>query len=389
MNVSANTTDVRGLGAVGIAALVNAGTLRPTDVVEATLRRIDLDDRGLRAFRQPWPEQARMAARDVEQALAAGRRLPLAGVPLGVKASEGLGSVQARRLVAAGCIPVGATSVPRGTSWQTWGYTDRGPTANPWRPDRTPGGSSAGSAAAVAAGLVPLATGNDGAGSLRIPAAWCGIVGVKLTNGLMPARDRAQLNASGPLARTVADAAAYLDAVLGTGLLSNASAGPLLPVRAIWSSTLGYADTDPALAAVARAAADRLVTAGVLQWIDHDVLLHDPQGAWHALRQGLPASAAPLRIHNDRQLAAAFALADVIITPTTPVSAHGHDGPGDAMSVSLTWAFNLSGHPAISVPAGLGADGVPVGMQIIGRHHHEATLIQIAAAAKQPAQVPV
>lgn len=190
MSMSAASTDVRGLGARDIAALVNAGTLTPADVVRATLHRIDRDDRNLRAFRQLWPEQARAVARDVEQALAAGRRLPLAGVPLGVKASEGMDSLQARRLIAAGCIPIGATSVPRGTTWQTWGHTDRGPTVNPWRADRTPGGSSAGSAAAVAAGLVPLATGNDGAGSLRIPAAWCGIVGIKLTNGLLPARDQ-------------------------------------------------------------------------------------------------------------------------------------------------------------------------------------------------------
>ena len=387
MSMPAAPTDVRGLGARDIAALVNAGTLTPADVVHATLHRIDRDDRDLRAFRQLWPEQALDAARDVEQALAAGRRLPLAGVPLGIKASEGLDSPQARRLIAAGCIPVGATSVPRGTNWQTWGHTDRGPTVNPWRADRTPGGSSAGSAAAVAAGLVPLATGNDGAGSLRIPAAWCGIVGIKLTTGLLPARDRAQLNAPGPLAGTVGDAAAYLDAVLGASLLSDAIVGPQRPIRAIWSSTLGYADTDPALAATARAAADELAAAGVLRWVEHEVLLRDPHDAWQALRQDLPAAAAPLRAHNDRQLATAFELADVIITSTTPVSAHGHDGPGDAMSVSLTWAFNLSGHPAASVPAGVGDDGIPVGMQIIGRHHHEAALIRVAAAAEQSAQV--
>jgi Asp-tRNA(Asn)/Glu-tRNA(Gln) amidotransferase A subunit family amidase len=97
--------------------------------------------------------------------------------------------VQTVRLVAAGCVPVGATAVPgRGTSWQTWGHTDRGPTLNPLGPAFSPGGSSAGSAAAVAAGLVPLATGSDGAGSVRIPAAWCGVLGLKLTNGRVPAR---------------------------------------------------------------------------------------------------------------------------------------------------------------------------------------------------------
>ncbi len=346
MSMSAASTDVRGLSARDIAGLVNSGTLTPGAVVQATLHRIDRDDGDLRAFRQLWPEQARAAARDVERALEAGRRLPLAGVPLGIKASEGLDSLQARRLIAAGCIPVGATSVPRGTNWQTWGHTDRGPTVNPWRADRTPGGSSAGSAAAVAAGLVPLATGNDGAGSLRIPAAWCGIVGVKLTNGLLPAPDRAQLNAPGPLAGTVGDAAAYLDAVLGTNLRAAVVAGPPRPIRAIWSSTLGYAPTDRALAATARAAADELAAAGVLRWVEHEEQLLDPQDAWQALRHDLPAAAVPLRAHNDRQLTAAFDAADVIIsaaTPTGPPAAACRPPPCAARSTTPVHAPRRGG----------------------------------------------
>ncbi|MFF0821936.1 amidase family protein [Micromonospora haikouensis] len=366
--------------AVEIAELVNAGRLRPVDVVEATLARIGTADATLRAFRETWPEQARHAARELERTLAAGP-LPLAGVPLGVKAAEGVDSLQTRRLVAAGCIPVGATAVPRGTPWQTWGHTDRGPTANPWRADRTPGGSSAGSAAAVAAGLVPLATGNDGAGSVRIPAAWCGVVGIKLTNGRLPAIDAAGLNAPGPLARTVADAAAYLDALLGTrlaGHLGPAGGGPL---RAVWSATLGHAEVDPDVAGPARAAADRLADAGLLRWVAHDLTLADPAPAWRALRApGDRAAAARLRAGNDAQLARLFDLADLLLTPTTPGPAHGHAGPGERMSVALTWAFNLSGHPAASVPAGFAPDGTPVGLQIVARHHHEHLLVHTAAA---------
>lgn len=108
-------------------------------------------------------------------------------MPFAVKGRTGIRSYAARRLIAAGAVPVGATSVPGpGTRWQTWGLGAHGRTVNPWRPDRTPGGSSAGSAVAVAAGLVGLATGSDGAGSVRIPAAWCGVFGLKTTNGLLP-----------------------------------------------------------------------------------------------------------------------------------------------------------------------------------------------------------
>lgn len=343
------------------AALVHAGERRAVDVVAEALARIAERDDDLRAFREVWPERALRVAGAVDDRIAAGERPALAGVPLGVKAWEKLGSAQVRKLVAAGCVPVGATSVPRGTPWQTWGHTDRGPTRNPWRADRSPGGSSAGSAAAVAAGLVPLATGIDGAGSIRIPAAWCGVVGVKVTGGTAP----------GPLARSARDAAAYLEALLGP---PRTTGGPL---TALWSSHLGFATTDGRTVAIARAAADRLFAGGVAH-VDHDLILDDPAEAWAARRAGTDATA------NERQLAEAFERADLILTPATPGPAHGHDGPGDTMNVALTWAFNVSGHPAASVPAGFGPDGVPVGLQIVGRRGAEATILRAAICGLSP-----
>nr|WP_267595990.1 amidase [Carbonactinospora thermoautotrophica] len=290
-------------------------------------------------------------------------------------------------------MPIGATSVPlKSTGWQTWGHTDRGPTVNPWRPDRVPGGSSAGSAAAVAAGIVPLATASDGAGSTRIPAAWCGVVGVKPTTGRLPG-DAAGLAVPGPVARTVRDAARYLEVILGTALTTAARTDQATQDRAYtaaWSATLGYGDTDPDVAAVAHAAAQTLTAAGVIAWRPVPVRLLDLEPAWRALRDpaGDRDAAAALRAENSRRLADVFADVDLLVTPTTPNRPHGHAGPGARMSVALTWAFNVSGHPAISVPAGFTADGCPVGLQLVARHHAEADLIHVAAAFEHLAPWP-
>lgn len=272
-------TDDRHLPAREIAALVTAGSTTAVDMTRMALARARQVDARLRAFCQLWPHEALAAAARVDQAVAAGARLPLAGVPLAVKASEGTRSVQARRLIEAGCVPIGATSVPGpGTPWRTWGDTDRGPTLNPWRNDRSPGGSSAGSAVAVATGVVPLATGSDGAGSIRIPAAWCGVIGFKPTTGLLPTRDRAGLTVAGPIARDVGDIAAYLSVVYGIA----PGAGRALPLRVVWSPDLGYAEVDPCAAARAHGALLGLERAGLVTLVDHQVLMHNPAQAWMA-----------------------------------------------------------------------------------------------------------
>nr|WP_275404163.1 amidase family protein [Pseudonocardia acidicola] len=344
------------------------------------MRRHAMTDDRLRAFVEVTADAATAAARRVDAGLAAGHPAPrLAGVPIAVKGRTGMRSVQTRRLCAAGAVPIGVTSTPRGPGPQTWGYTDRGPTRNPWRADLSPGGSSAGSAAAVAAGVVPLATGSDGAGSTRIPAAWCGIFGYKPTTGLLPTADPAGLTVAGPLARDPRDLAAWAEVVLGP--LPTATA----PVTATWSADLGHATEhlDDEVVTIAGTAAESLVDAAGLRWSGRPVLLADPSRAWTTLRDAQATAAdrtaaAGLRADNDRLLTAVFAATDVLLTPTTPGRPHGHDGPGAHMSVALTWVFNLSGHPAISVPAGRTADGAPVGLQIVARHRADRQLLELA-----------
>ncbi|MDX3642363.1 amidase [Streptomyces sp. MB09-02B] len=395
--------DFPALPAERIAAAVRAGEVTAVDVVAASLARIERVEPVLCAFVEVWREDAVRWAAEVDERVAAGVRLPMAGVPIGVKGRNGRRTAAARALVAAGCVPVGATSVPGpGTPWQTWGLGAGGRTVNPWRADRTPGGSSAGSAAAVAAGLVPLATGTDGAGSVRIPAAWCGVVGLKATNGRLPSPDRTGLASAGVLARHASDAAAYWRCVSGaTPTTAAPVSGPPPPLTALWSPGLGFAYTDAEPAAIAHAAALRLEDTGLVRLVQHrpqdeSVRLEDPAPAWLALRGATPdadpvaiRAAHELRTGNDRRLAALFAEADLLLTPTTPNAPHGHDGPGDRYSTALTWAFNLSGHPAMSIPAGLDSDGLPVGLQLVTRHGEEEALLRVACAAETAQDHPV
>ncbi|MFI0861720.1 amidase [Streptomyces smyrnaeus] len=396
------STAYGGMSAAQIAAEVTVGRLTAREVVRTALARIAEVDESIRAFTQVWPAQALEQAAAVDRSVRAGDRLPLAGVPLAVKGTRSLSSRHVSRLVAAGCVPMGATATPgAGTRWQTWGATDRGPTRNPHDPDRSPGGSSAGSAAAVAAGMVPLATGSDGAGSVRIPAAWCAVVGLKPTGGLLPLpgrpAHRARRSVPGPLARTAADAAAYLGAVTGAAALPPSAAPappvpPTRPLRTVWSATLGFADTQPPVAAAARAFLTGLARAGIVAPYSATVRLPDPGDCWQALRAD-PHDA----VHHRpvaRTVAALtagvgrlFAEAELLATPTTPNPPHGHDGPGELMSVALTWAFNITGHPAISIPAGRTAAGQPVGLQLVAPPGREADLLAVAAAAETTAAV--
>ncbi|MEV7285529.1 amidase family protein [Streptomyces sp. NPDC093252] len=489
-----------------IAAAVRSGVTRAVDAVSAALDRIERTDPALSAFTEVWADEALRRAAEVDAEARAGSAGPLAGVPFAVKGRRGgLRAADARALAGAGAIPVGATSVPGpGTAWQTWGLGRYGRTVNPWRADRTPGGSSAGAAAAVAAGLVPLATGADGAGSIRIPAAWCGVLGLKTTNGRLPVSDPTGLTAPGVLARCPGDAALYWSVVSGAppgdplplrvppgtptvrppglasdtptvrpaGLASDAPAlrptglapsgpavhspdpaprapaapppdlapsapaphspnpasgaptlrppvpaprAPTVPppdpapdapspqppdpaphapsprppspnpasgIPALWSPDLGFATPDPEPLALARAAALRLADLGVLRLTAPPAALRlvDPAPAWLALRTpgADPAPAHRLRATNDRRLATLFSRTELLLTPAVPLAPHGHDGPGDRYSTELTWAFNLSGHPAITLPAGFDDDGCPAGLQLVAPHGREDLLLAVA-----------
>lgn len=289
---------------------------------------------------------------------------------------------------------------------------DRGPLAGvpflaKWAADRSPGGSSAGAAVAVAAGVVPIATGADGAASLRIPAAFCGVTALKGTYGRIPrraGRSRTQRIVSGVIG------AGLSDVVLATSLASGPDPAdpdslPGWPVpestggrlRVGYCADLGYAHPDPAVADIVLGRITDLASSDAISLVDVRARLADPKESWLALanledgRIPDPARlerAYELRKRNDQALAEIFGEVDVLVTPTTPYTAFPIADYQTAMPAGhLCWAFNLSGHPAVTVPAGLLA-GLPVGLQAIAAHHHDDLALAIAGLAQLPLPDP-
>ena len=328
-----------------------------------------------------------------------------------------------------------------------------GVTTSPWGEGRTPGGSSGGSAAAVAAGLVPVSTASDGGGSTRIPASFSGLVGMKPSHGRIPLEgpSGSQTAVVGLLTTTVAESARHLDAVAGPDdrdrlslpatelryaeLIDSLATGGL---RARWSPDLGFGVTDPEVAALCQAVTEELAEHAGLILDDGEVDLGDPvrlwfqagaadlwlslePGMWPQLadeltpfvRRGLEATeklgmaryAEILRLREQLQahMAALFDEVDVVLCPTTAVPAFADKGPPPTvidgrevamgMATPYTMPANLCWNPAISVPAGLTADGLPVGLQIIAGRHRDAVPLRLARILEQarpwPRHAPV
>lgn len=445
--------DLAFAGPSALADLVRRGEVHPRELVELSLRRIEELNPRLNAFRVTLADQA-LAAADAEPKPTG----PLAGVPIAVKDDvpvEGESTTRGsrsyglpapadaeivRRLRAAGAIPIGITNVPELTIFP-WTATDaNGITRNPWDVTRTPGGSSGGSAAAVAAGLVPCATGSDGGGSIRIPAAACGLVGMKSTRGRVPMAPSREgwlgLSVYGGLARTVRDSALLLD-VLHGALDSDADHAP--PFDGSYVEATGSAPRPLRIAMskklppglLAKLSADQRGawerTGRLLETLGHHVEPRNPAYGMVELdflqmwvrgiyeesltvpdRSQLEPltrqmAAAGERLVPERRRAALLAKRprtidrilglwadhDVLLTPAlakTAIAAEGGYGKPAPVAIDIagrftpyTPAFNLTGQPAISVPAGVGADGLPLSVQLVGRPGAEDLLYALAA----------
>jgi len=453
--------DFRTASVVDLAAEVRRGDRSAVELVDHALGRIAALNPTLNAFVAVDEARARAGAEAVDRAVASGVDPgPLAGIPLGVKDLEDAAgfvtthgsaayadgpvatadSTLVRRLVAAGCVVVGKTNTPE-LGWKA--DTDNpvfGATLNPWNLEHTPGGSSGGSAAAIAAGMVPLATGSDGGGSLRIPSACCGLSAVKPSLGRIPsggahAPDWQHLSTKGPMARRMADLVAALDVVVGpdpTDLRSlprpeaswpAALEDPRPPSRVAWSPTLGYAEVDAEVLELCRRAVDVLAGLGT-EVVEVDTVFdEDPIDQWltlsgvynlrtHADLVGTPAyelvdpilrmvidgasSTSALQVvraedacHDlNLRLVDLFHDVRLLVTPTTagvppPRSLGGAgliNGTEEYNWVKMTYPFNMTRSPAATVCVGLSSAGVPVGLQLVGPQHADLVVIRAAAA---------
>lgn len=437
---------------VSLAEQVRSGRRTARSVVTEALANIQEHNTTFNAF----------VAVDVDRALAEAEALdhrvmhegpagPLAGVPLAVKdtedtvgyrttfgsqlwANEPLAtrdSVLVSRLRAAGCIVVGKTNTPELAAKGTTDNPAFGPTRNPYDRNRTAGGSSGGSAVAVATGMVPLATASDGGGSIRIPASACGLPGFKPSLGRIPDGGPApvdwhHLTTRGVLTRTVDDLLAVLDVVVGpdpTDLRSlpvppmpwttSVAARPM-PRRIGWSPTLGYADVDPHVRAACAVAVDRLAGEGVEVVELPNVFDADPVGAWitlvasylkrtvgsrnqqlmdptvrgyigmadHVTAQQLIAAEDECHRIN-LQLVAAFEHCELLLTPTLAFDP-GLIAEDDTKFVRATYPFNLTRSPAGTMPVGSSPTGMPIGLQIVGPQHADVAVLHMMRHLEAP-----
>ena len=445
--------------ALDVAAAVRVKDVSPVEVVEAILGRIERLNPTINAFSQVLGDQARASARVAEATVQRGDELgPLHGVPVAIKdqmnvtgarvtfGSHLLADVVASedapviaRLKSAGAIVVGMTTMPE-FGWQGHSWSPLyGMTLNPWNFDRSAGGSSSGSAAAVAAGLAPLALGSDGAGSIRMPCSFCGIFGLKPTYGrvaMYPVSLSEFVTHYGPIARTVRDGALMLNVIAGPDPRDPFCLPPpdedylaacdqdVRGLRIGWSPDLGYATVNPEVARLAEAAARRFEELGCTVeeanpgfadpiWsADQHLWAGAANRVWDRLPEWEdkmdPGFVTAVRMMSERTLfdtararaqryevAAAmgrfFGRYDLLLTPTMADVAFGLDRTERPYQASLGWSpftypFNLTGEPAATVPCGWTVAGLPVGLQIVGPRFAEGRVFRAAAAieAAQP-----
>jgi amidase len=449
-------THERSAGLAETARALADGTLTSRALVEQTLARIEASQGSLNAFRIVRTDAALAEAEAADAQLAAGVRKPLLGVPIAVKDDMDVageptafgcqGEFPAvardgeavRRLRAAGAVIVGKTNT---CEFGQWPFTEGpafGATRNPWSPEHTPGGSSGGSAAAVAAGLVPAALGSDGAGSVRIPASWTHLVGIKPQRGRISTWPRGEsfqgITVNGTLARTVADAALLLDAASGNhdldphrppGVDASAAVGrdpgrlrialalkppfTALPARlqpdvrarvvelAEKLSALGHIveEADPPYGQIGLTFIPR-ATAGIAERVREapfPALLD--RRTRDAARLGGLLGGVPLRAARGaeavlhRRIGGFFTSYDVVLAPTTAAPPPrigamlrlGGLATDRAMIAACpyAWPWNVLGWPGVNVPAGFVGEGLPVGAQLLGPANSEPLLLSLAA----------
>jgi amidase len=449
--------EIAWMGAARQAEMVRSGEVSPTELVRLHLDRIERLDPQLNAFRVVLAERAMLEAEQAEARLKGGDERPLLGVPIALKDEVDLAgelttrgtdaypepatadSEMVRRLREAGAIVVGKTLLPElavcgFTESATWGVT-----RNPWNPQRTTGGSSGGSAAAVASGMVPIASASDGAGSIRIPAASCGLFGLKPQRGRISLAPRLEhwlgLSANGCVSRTVLDTALWLDIVAGGSKEPGAPPPPERPfvesakappgtLRVAVSTATPRALVPVTISDISKGAVEGM--AEVLRSLGHQTEARDPD--WGSIGNntvprylgGLAEDVAevpnPERLERrtrgfgrlgslvpDKVLEAArrgeradaerigtiFESFDVLMTPVmggTALPVRRWEGRGalwTLLGMSRFYPYcipwNHLGNPAMAVPAGTAEDGMPLSVQIIGRPGDEATLLSLAA----------
>jgi len=434
-----------------------SGAMTSVELTRRALDKIIASQPTLNAFRVVLQNQALTQAADADRRRADGQHGALLGVPIAIKDDVDIAGVPTafgtegwlpaapadsevvRRLRAAGAVIVGKTNTCEFGQWPFTSGPGFGHTRNPWARKRTPGGSSGGSAAAVAAGLVAAAIGSDGAGSVRIPAAWNNLVGIKPQRGRISTWPHPEtfngITVYGVLARTVADAALVLDAVSGNvagdlhrpapvALLDAVSTAPgslQIAVSKRFPFTGFRATLDPQIDAALERVAEQLTelghhvvdgnphygmrmsldflarsTAGLVEWADHvggaislDKRTRANVTMGRLLSQQALRRARAREAAERRRIGAIFDTVDVLLAPTTaqhPPQVHIFDELGgvatDRTMIKACpgcWPWNLLGWPSINVPAGFTTDGLPIGVQLMGPADSEPLLISLAA----------